>query len=343
MCLFSQNIKPFVAEKDIVVYKHLIRVNDGKIYTPHQDTNVEIGKVFKAKGEFPQLPEDYSDNNIGEGVIHAYITKEIFQNEGWKFVKGVIKAGTPFFVQFDMNEIAAAEIVLDDHFITKNEYDDAKRNLDDTHKTIYDILRKENINKDGVSVGDCLLSDKKTFVSPDKLTSDMDIIGIVSFFYKDGRIHITSLKQSEKAWNDNDNNTLDNEVNTYIEAANDFNGQLYTERLAKNHKKNVDDYPALSFCVNYETNGTKNGDWFFGSAGEILQTVRNTYLVNVTVDKLNEVKGSDYAEPINLHTLYWTSAEYSSPDMWGCSTSAASVGYYGKWNARYVRPSLAIG
>lgn len=75
MCLFSQNIKPLVADTDIVVYKHLVKGWDGNVHTPHQGTQVTLGQKFVAKGKLPKLPENYSNNEIGEGVIHAYIDK----------------------------------------------------------------------------------------------------------------------------------------------------------------------------------------------------------------------------------------------------------------------------
>ena len=75
MCLYSQNIKPLVADTDIVVYKHLVKGCEGNVYTPHQDTQVTLGHKFVAKGKLPKLPKNYSNNKIGEGVIHAYIDK----------------------------------------------------------------------------------------------------------------------------------------------------------------------------------------------------------------------------------------------------------------------------
>lgn len=339
MCLYSQNIKPFKAKRDIVVYKLLERKAGGRIVTPCQETEVELGKVFKAEGELPKLPENYLNNCVCGGVIHAYIDEETIKNHDGTFVKGIVKAGTPFFVQFDMEEIAAAEILLDDHFIN-NESESVSVNLKEIHSTIYDIMREEYANSNGVKVGDYVLSDK-TFVSPDKLTDNMDVIGIVSFFYNDGRAHITALKQSKLEWSDN--KTIDNKIDEYEDVYNDFNGKIYTERLANKHEKSISEYPALKFCVDYETNGTDKGDWFFDSTGELVQTIRNIYLINVSVKKLREIKGDDYADYIELYNWYWALAEDSQYCAWGCDTSSAHVNFSGKWYTGWVRPAFAIG
>ena len=146
MCLFSQNIKPLVADTDIVVYKHLEKECNGNVHTPHQGTQVTLGQKFVAKGKLPKLPENYSNNKTGEGVIHAYIDKttaKSYLSQG-EIVKAVIKAGTQFFVQFDMTEIAATEIVLDDDFQTYSEetVKEIEDNLDNTINVIYKLLRQ---------------------------------------------------------------------------------------------------------------------------------------------------------------------------------------------------------
>ena len=350
MCLFSQNIKPLVADTDIVVYKHLKKAYDGNVHTPYQGTQVTLGQKFVAKGQLPKLPENYSNNEIGEGVIHAYIDKttaKLVISEPYPsqcgIVKAVIKAGTPFFVQFDMIEIAATEIVLDDDFQTYSEetVKEIEDNLDNTINVIYKLLREQNTHN-GVSVGDYVLSDK-SIVAPDALTKNMDVIGIISFFTKDGTPNATALKQTECMWGRMTDSAV-NVVNSREKSVEDFNGADYTKKLYETYKGRLDDFPALKYCVEYETKGTKKGDWVFGSIGEVLQTVRNAYLINRSIEKLNEVKGDcGYADEIIFGTFYWASTEYARLYVWNCYTYGA-VCYY--WNLKryiyYVRPSLAI-
>lgn len=346
MCLFSQTIKPLVADTDIVVYKYLEKGCNGIVETPYQRTQVTLGHTFVAKGKLPKLTKNYFNNAIGEGVIHAYIDKTIakcYLSEG-QIVKAVIKAGTQFFVQFDMTEIAATEIVLDDDFQTYSEetVKEIEDNLDNTINVIYKLLREQNTHN-GVFVGDYVLSDK-SIVAPDALTKNMDVIGIISFFTKDGTPNVTALKQTECMWGRMANFVV-NVVNSRKKSVEDFNGADYTKKLYETYKDRLDDFPALKYCVEYETKGTKKGDWVFGSSGEVLQMVRNAYLINRSIEKLNEVKGDcGYADEIIDSTVYWTSAEYNSTDAWGCYTSNAICGgWYVKRNSLYVRPSLALG
>ena len=346
MCLFSQNIKPLVADTDIVVYKHLKKAYDGNVHTPYQGTQVTLGQKFVAEGQLPKLPENYSNNEIGEGVIHAYIDKttaKSYLSEG-EIVKAVIKAGTPFFVQFDMIEIAATEIVLDDDFQTYSEetVKEIEDNLDNTINVIYKLLREQNTHN-GVSVGDYVLSDK-SIVAPDALTKNMDVIGIISFFTKDGTPNITALKQTKCIWGRMTDSAV-NVVNSREKSVEDFNGADYTKKLYETYKGRLDDFPALKYCIEYETKGTKKGDWVFGSIGEVLQTVRNAYLINRSIEKLNEVKGDcGYADEIIFGTFYWASTEYARLYVWNCYTYGAVCNeWHHKWDSHYVRPSLALG
>ena len=99
-----------------------------------------------------------------------------------------------------MTEIAATEIVLDDDFQTYSEetVKEIEDNLDNTINVIYKLLREQNTHN-GVFVGDYVLSDK-SIVAPDALTKNMDVIGIISFFTKDGTPKVTALKQTECKW-----------------------------------------------------------------------------------------------------------------------------------------------
>ena len=346
MCLYSQNIKPLVVDTDIVVYKHLEKGFKGEVHTHHQGTKVTLGQKFIAKGKLPKLPENYSNNEIGEGVIHAYIDKttaKSYLSQG-EIVKAVIKAGTRFFVQFDMTEIAATEIVLDDDFHTYSEeiVKEIEDNLDNTINVIYKLLREQNTHN-GVSVGDYVLSDK-SIVAPDALTKNMDVIGIISFFTKDGTPNVTALRQTMRVWGGMTNSAV-NAVKSYEKVVEDFNGADYTKKLYETYKDRLDDFPAVKYCVEYETKGTKKGDWVFGSSGEILQTLRNAYLINRSIEKLNEVKGDcDYADKIIIGAYYWASTEYAGAYAWLCHTRYAPCSYWElKGISFYVRPSLALG
>lgn len=346
MCLYSNNIKPFVCDKDIVVYK-LLEVNDNEFKTPCYGTSVSVDEVIKANGTLPEIPLDYSNNNIGKGVIHAYIRNNIKDDiyDDRVFAKSVIKAGTPFFVQFNMEEVAARELFISSEIIDcnniDNKIDEITSNLKETHEIIYKLMREQIVGKDGVKVGDVLLSDRKTFVTPENITKDMSIIGVVGFINNDGIPHIISLYQEEKRWTGDYSNTV-NVVNTYNEARNDFNGKKYTKNLFKKYSDRLDDFPALEYCVSYSIEGTKKGDWVFDSSGEVLQVIRNAYIINVTIDKINMVNSNIKADKIIFGSFYWASAENSQTGAWACYTGYVHCYWSSKWNSHYVRPSLAI-
>ena len=368
MCLYSYNTKPFVCDKDIVVYK-LLKVNDNEFKTYYQDTSVSVDEVIKANGTLPEIPLDYSDNKIGKGVIHTYIRnniKDVIKDDIYDdiyddrvFAKSVIKAGTPFFVQFDMEEVATRELFISSEIIgcnnIDNKIDEITSNLRETHEIIYKLMREQIVGKDGVKVGDVLLSDRKTFVTPENITKDMSIIGVVGFINNDGIPHIISLYQEKKRWaarlprrlasltkSSRKYNPI-NIVNTYNEACNDFNGKKYTKNLFKRYSDRLDDIPALEYCVSYSTEGTKKGDWVFDSIGEVLQVIRNAYIINVTIDKINMINSNIKADKIVFGTHYWASSERSSPYAWVCFTvNAKCYGWFYKSHIFYVRPSLAI-
>lgn len=347
MCLYSYNIKPFVCDKDIVVYK-LLKVNDNEFKTPYQGISVSVDEVIKANGTLPEIPLDYSNNIIDKGVIHAYIRNNIKYDiyDDMVFAKSIIKAGTPFFVQFDMEEVATRELFISSEIIDciniDNKIDEITSNLKETHEIIYKLMREQIVGKDGVKVGDVLLSDRKTFVTPENITKDMSIIGVVGFINNDGIPHIISLYQEEKRWAE-DHSIPINIVNTYNEACNDFNGKKYTKNLFKKYSDRLDDFPAIEYCVSYSTEGTKKGDWVLDSSGEVLQAIRNAYIINVTIDKINMVNSNIKADKIVFGTGYWASADGNRTNAWYCYTGNASCYYWNvKWHIFYVRPSLAI-
>ena len=323
-------------------------MNDNEFKTFYQGTSVSVDEVIKANGTLPEIPLDYSDNNIGKGVIHAYIRNNIKDDiyDDRVFAKSVIKAGTPFFVQFDMEEVATRELFISSEIIgcnnIDNKIDEITSNLKETHEIIYKLMREQIVGKDGVKVGDVLLSDRKTFVTPENITKDMSIIGVVGFINNDGIPHIISLYQEEKRWAEGYSNPI-NIVNTYNEACNDFNGKKYTKNLFKKYSDRLDYFPALEYCVSYSTEGTKKGDWVFDSIGEVLQVIRNAYIINVTIDKINMINSNIKADKIVFGTYYWASAERSSPKAWSCNTAnALCYKLNDKWYSYYVRPSLAI-
>ena len=108
MCLTSFRKEPFISDKDIVCYKELEIVSDGRYVTPFTKTPVELGKELVGEeigGDDNQLKHirlkhDYYD--VDKGYIHAYLripetpVGEVTYNK--ILVKSVIPAGTEFYL-----------------------------------------------------------------------------------------------------------------------------------------------------------------------------------------------------------------------------------------------------
>ena len=346
MCLVSQNIKPLVSNKDIVTFKVLEKscAKNGYV-TPFRETAVSLNEVMKANNDVIELTDDYLHNVIEGGAIHSCIAVphivEILE-AGRIIVKCIIKAGTPFYVGFNFTDIASTELFITDEIIS--EVNDCEEILKETRQELYNLVREETAKeyKDNVvKIGDILLSDRKTFVSPDNLNSNMMPIGIVSFFYADGKPHITALNQKRCTWGNCSKPV--NVVGTRKEAYDNFDGYNNTKRFVEKHKNDLKQFESFMYCNDYKTEGTESGDWFFPSAGEVLHTCRYLYMVNVAIAKIRELFPNMDVQDFIYGTNYWDSAEISQTNAWYCRTNNAYVYYYNsKWGSGYVRPSLAL-
>ena len=62
MCLISQSLKPFVAKKDLKVFKILNKDEKGNYETPYQHCKVELNSLMQAN----ENSRDYSKYNWGD-------------------------------------------------------------------------------------------------------------------------------------------------------------------------------------------------------------------------------------------------------------------------------------
>lgn len=337
MCLYTHNTKPLVSDKDITVFKLLQkRKGDGFITTPYRFKEAKLGSMLKAEGEIPSLPEDYSMNKVGEGVIHAALRmcdlRPFMQrNDRERFaVKAVIKAGTPFFVDFSLNSIAASEMYLTEETVLEGDAIIGKV-LSETRGQLYEIMMGQDFmtGENGVRVGDVLLSGK-TFARVEDVKYGKKVIGVVGFIRPDGKPQVVACNYTDCLWEEKPwlpHMALTEGISADIStAAKDFDGYGHC-RKAFEKMANFERYgnSAVGYCLRYRTAGTKEGDWYLPSVGEMLQTARNKMFINKTLDKLQHK--NQFTEIIMLTDCrhYFTSSETSEPRVYSCSLVTATM------------------
>ena len=343
MCLISQSLKPFVAKKDLKVFKILNKDEKGNYETPYQHCKVELNSLMQAN----ENSGDYSKYNWGAdghkcqlqingGFIHSLFhdIKEYTDNNNLCIVVAYIPEGTEYFISTRFMDVCSKQLRLTNEIV----------NIDDavlSKEEMMDILSpiSETIDKEKVDAGWLVKSDK-TFLHPSEYTNEVkdDIIGVVGSII-DGKIIVTALDETECEWCQKNEKVDDMPTIPYSEVYDNFKGKEYTEIIKNNKKYKKDNsyFPAFDFCLKYKTKGTKSGDWYLPSTGELHR------MLNMNRDVINYAFFIMGTTLIKDDTGYWASAELSSTSAWYCSTNYAYLNYWAsKWYSNYVRPSFAI-
>ena len=343
MCLISQSLKPFVAKKDLKVFKILNKDEKGNYETPYQHCKVELNSLMQAN----ENSGDYSKYNWGAdghkcqlqingGFIHSLFhdIKEYTDNNNLCIVVAYIPEGTEYFISTRFMDVCSKQLRLTNEIV----------NIDDavlSKEEMMDILSpiSETIDKEKVDAGWLVKSDK-TFLHPSEYTNEVkdDIIGVVGSII-DGKIIVIALDETKCEWCQKNEKVDDMPTIPYSEVYDNFKGKEYTEIIKNNKKYKKDNsyFPAFDFCLKYKTKGTKSGDWYLPSTGELHR------MLNMNRDVINYAFFIMGTTLIKDDTLYWASAEYSSTGAWHCNTNYANLDrWYLKWGSYYVRPSFAI-
>lgn len=114
MCLVTPTKKAYTATADLYCYKVLNEVN-GQLVTPFRGFPIELGKIYST-----EHVSEVSDNEIGEGFLHAYASpsymykrkEDYCRNSGDKpaMYLAVIPKGAKFFTNNDCTELCATAI-----------------------------------------------------------------------------------------------------------------------------------------------------------------------------------------------------------------------------------------
>ena len=191
-------------------------------------------------------------------------------------------------------------------------------------------LKKEMVMSN-CQVGDILYSDMT--INPDYVSSKTPI-GVVFDCRKKLAI---GLEESHQYWSDGyfDVPGVDNITDRTL-AITDLDGKKNTSTILAYCKANGYSCPAFEYVNSYKTEGTKAGDWYLPSMGELYAIYGNMGVLNVALGKIAATR---------LTTLshYWSSSESSYKSAWflrfgdgGVYSSRKDYDTYG------VRPVLAF-
>ena len=335
MCLVTRLTKPFVAKKDIVCYKYLRNFGGGYYTTPFRNLDVELDEKMIADTKRNYEGENWKHHHkhrIEDGFIHALLGRKNI--EGDVVVKAIIPAGTEFYVGDDCIEVCARELMLTTEVIKPEDIPDAKIAIRELFADYFESFFKTPEAE--VAVGYYRLANGG-YVNPLNLTDDIkdDIIGIVACIH-DGKAYVVSLDCTTDKWcADEYAKRLMVPKKQYTDChgvEDDFDGEGNTKAVLSNKDYSPECYPAFAWIADYQTKGTKKGDWHIGAVGEILAIARyNQFKINLAMALLDNATMIDYE-------WLWSSSECDSYGAWGLGPSYGFVyGYYGKCGSLRVR------
>ena len=190
-------------------------------------------------------------------------------------------------------------------------------------------IRKE-VTTSNCLVGDILYSDMTT--SPDYVSGKTPI-GVVFDCRKKLAI---GLGVGSEYWSIEyfDVPGVENITSSTL-ATTDLDGKKNTSTVLAYCKANGKNCQAFEYVNSYKTEGTKAGDWYLPSMGEL-------YAIYGNMGVLNAALGKIAATRLNRNYYYWSSSESSNNGAWSLRFSDGHVYSDSKGNRLCVRPVLAF-
>ena len=340
MCLVTKNLKSYVAKENIKVFKILQRM-DKRYITPYQGSEVILGSVMKPKNEVEHKKGNYGYDNctlcVEGGFIHAVTNavaydKDKVEDENYVIVEAYIPKGTEFYLSDDFIEVAAKELYITDKIVNN------KSKLSDEEMRVLLLTYPiENlISKDKLSIGWFML-DNKTVVHPSLFDkSKMNPIGIICEI-TGNEYKVISLEQTTDKW------CVDyfkveglKNLNSEDKIYSDDKGQEHCKTISKQNGYTEGKFPATKWCLDYETEGTKKGDWYLPACGELRNAILNMHIINAVLI------WSSVGVEVNTGDWYWSSSEYYSSYARFLNADNGRVCYVNKNNYGYVRAFLRV-
>ena len=341
MCLTTKNLKPYVAKEDIKVFKILQRI-DKRYITPYQGSEVTLESVMKPDKEIEHKEGNCGYNNctlcVEGGFIHAVTNavaydKDKIENENYVVVEAYIPKGTEFYLSDDFIEVAAKELYITDKII-----DNKSKLSDEEMRVLLLTYPIENlISKDKVSIGWFMLDDK-TVVHPSLFDkSKMNPIGIICEI-TGNEYKVISLEQTTDKWCVDYFKVegLEN-LNSEDKIYSDDKGQEHCKIISKQNGYTEGKFPATKWCLDYETEGTKKGDWYLPACGELRNAILNIHIINAVII------WSSVGVTLGTDSYYWSSSEYSCDYARIVYAGNGYVDFNDKDDVSCVRAWLRVG
>lgn len=109
MCLTTFQKEPYIAKKDIIIYKVLFK--DGKrVISPYIQFPYVLKKLYQT--DFRII---YARNNISKLIhegFHGYRNKKYATDRWLEVYKCVIPKGSQYYISFDQEEIVSNQIII---------------------------------------------------------------------------------------------------------------------------------------------------------------------------------------------------------------------------------------
>lgn len=300
MCLYIGSKSEFIAKHDITVYKQLEPAGRDKWRTPRQHWPVKLETTLIPEGK-ANVDKCGFKFQINGGAIHAY-TKA--PNDTREFFKATIPAGTKFWIQDDLSQVAAEKLYLTSIHPEPNEETD----FSEYFYLGVDVHTKSGIRK---NVSELQPSD--------------EVIGIYAYenqvisteIFGGLLLSDSSLDELPKGGTVTINGD---------KALEDIGGVSNCKALEKLGGK----FPALEKCRSL------GKDWYLPSEGELKRAFENLLYINFTLKKLG-------LAPIPF-SWFWSSTLCNRQYAWGCGSRGGlnDWGYYRIWYGDCVLPFLEV-
>lgn len=309
--------KKLIAHKDLKVF---VRMEEGKAWIrgsfyPSDNKKCDLNSfVWQIEGK--------NETKIGRRNIKFDRCVRSFAYGRESFVKAIIPKGTNYVINRNLDKLYSENL-----YITDEIYKTKEKLL--TYEEKYDLIKPllDEISNNGVSSGWLLKSDK-TLISPlqyDKSIEE-DIIGIVGLV-KDGIAYVMALQDKLRCFS-----VTQSYCNKMLnDKDNDYNGKLYTEKA----KDKLDKHYGFKYCLEYQTKGTQQGDWYLPSFGELHESI----LGNIT--KFNLIKWWTHLNFSTFSEKYFMSS-YEDTNYSYIVVSEEGNDFYNKIESSFVRPFLRL-